>query len=377
MTRPLRVLVVNWQDKENPQAGGAETHLHEIFGRLSDRGHEVTLLVSGWRGCAQRVKSDGMDVHRTGSRYTFSVAAPRYFRRHLADTPFDVVVEDLNKVPLFTPYWVDAPVALIVHHLFGATAFEEASWPVALATWLLELTVPRVFRSAPVVAVSNSTREDLIERGLDAGRIEVIPNGIVVDHYVPGVPDERFPDPTILFLGRVKKYKRVDLILHALKRITDGGTHARLLIGGRGDHAADLQKLAGDLGLSAQVEFTGFLSEEKKLELFRRTWVHTITSSKEGWGIANMEAAASATPTVASDSPGLRESVIHGETGFLVPHGDVEALAREIQRLLTDDGLRLSMGLSARTFAERFSWDESASAIEAFLGRVVAQQAGQ
>jgi glycosyltransferase involved in cell wall biosynthesis len=318
-----------------------------------------------------------MDVHRTGSRYTFSVAAPRYFRRHLADTPFDVVVEDLNKVPLFTPYWVDAPVALIVHHLFGATAFEEASWPVALATWLLELTVPRVFRSAPVVAVSNSTREDLIERGLDAGRIEVIPNGIVVDHYVPGVPDERFPDPTILFLGRVKKYKRVDLILHALKRITDGGTHARLLIGGRGDHAADLQKLAGDLGLSAQVEFTGFLSEEKKLELFRRTWVHTITSSKEGWGIANMEAAASATPTVASDSPGLRESVIHGETGFLVPHGDVEALAREIQRLLTDDGLRLSMGLSARTFAERFSWDESASAIEAFLGRVVAQQAGQ
>ncbi len=203
MKKPLRVRVVNWQDKENPQSGGAETHLHEIFGRLAARGHEVTLLVSGWKGCDARVSLDGMDVHRTGGRYSFSLAARRYYRRHLADADFDVVVEDLNKVPLFTKYWVDAPVALLVHHLFGATAFQEASFPVALATWILERPVPRVFHESPVVAVSDSTRDDLVGRGMDRDLIDVIPNGIELADYVPGTPEDRFEEPTILFLGRV------------------------------------------------------------------------------------------------------------------------------------------------------------------------------
>lgn len=374
MTHPLRVLVVNWQDKENPQAGGAETHLHEIFGRLVDRGHEVTLLVSGWKGCEPRVSLDGMDVHRTGGRYTFSLAAPRYFKRKLVDVPFDVVVEDLNKVPLFAPYWVKAPVALLVHHLFGTTAFQEASPPVALMTWLLELPIPRVFGAGPVMAVSESTREDLARRGMDPTGIDVIHNGIQLEDYLPATPEERFDEPTILFLGRVKKYKRVDLIIRALKVLVAQGSRARLLIGGKGDYVDHLRALVGRLELTDRVEFTGFLPEEKKLELFRRSWVHALTSPKEGWGIANMEAAASGTPTVASDSPGLRESVIAGETGFLVPHGDVKALAHEIDRLLSNPSLRDSMGARARAFAEGFSWDASTDAVEAFLSRVVGQQ---
>ena len=101
----MRVLVVNWLDRENPLSGGAETHLHEVFGRLTRRGHQVTALVSGWPGCAPCAVLDGIDVHRAGRRYTFSFAAPRYYRRHLASRGFDVVVEDLNKVPLFTPTW--------------------------------------------------------------------------------------------------------------------------------------------------------------------------------------------------------------------------------------------------------------------------------
>ena len=162
----MRILVVNWLDRQNPQAGGAEAHLHETFGRLARRGHEITLLASGWKGCDPRAELDGIGVHRTGARYTFSLAAPRYFRRALGDTPFDVVVEDLNKVPLFTRYWTSAPVVALVHHLFGTTAFQEASFPLAAATWLLERPIPFVFRTAPMIAVSASTREDLGRRGL-------------------------------------------------------------------------------------------------------------------------------------------------------------------------------------------------------------------
>jgi len=97
-----------------------------------------------------------------------------------------------------------------------------------------------------------------------------------------------------------------------------------------------------------------------------------LTSPKEGWGISNLEAAACGTPSVVSDSPGLRDSVVDGETGLLVPHGDVPALTEALRRVLRDHGLRDRMSARARAFAERFSWDATADAVEAALNRVVA-----
>lgn len=368
---PLRVLVVNWQDRENPQGGGAETHLHETFGRLAARGHRVALLASGWPGAPRRAELDGIEVHRTGGRYTFSLAAPAYYGRSLAGTSWDVVVEDLNKVPLFTPFWTTAPVALLVHHLFGTTAFREASLPVAAATWLLERPVPRVFHRTPTVAVSASTRDDLVARGMDRSRIEVIPNGMDLATLTPLGPSDRYPEPTLLYLGRLKRYKGVDLVLRALAHLRRGGLPARLLVGGKGEHEGALRALAAELGIAEAVRFLGFVSEEEKRDLFRRSWVHVLASPKEGWGISNLEAAACGTPTVASDAPGLRDSVVDGTTGFLVPHGDVPRLAGAVARILGDPALRERLGRQARSFAEGFSWEASADAMEDFLDRVV------
>jgi glycosyltransferase involved in cell wall biosynthesis len=100
--------------------------------------------------------------------------------------------------------------------------------------------------------------------------------------------------------------------------------------------------------------------------------VHVLTSPKEGWGISVMEAAACATPTVASDSPGLRDSVQHGKTGLLVPHGDLAALAGAIRALLENAALRNDMAFAARRFAEGFTWEAAARTTEAFLKRRVA-----
>lgn len=369
--RPLDILVVNWLDRENPQAGGAEEHLHETFGRLAQRGHRVTALVSGWPGCEPRADLDGIEVHRAGRRYTFSIAGPAYFRAHWADRRFDVVVEDLNKVPLFTRWWSDAPVVGLAHHLFGATAFQAAAPPIAAATWLLERPIPRVFHDIPMIAVSESTREDLIARGLPPGDIVVIPNGIDVDHYTPGPDSARTETPTLLFLGRLKKYKRVDLVLHAVARLREEGVDVSLVVGGAGDQDEVLRALSAELGIDDRVRFAGFVSDDEKLELLRSSWLHVLTSPKEGWGISNLEAGACGTPTVASDAPGLRESVVHGKTGLLVPHGDVDAIADAIASLIQDPVRLRRMGEEARAFAEGFSWNATASAVEARLVEVV------
>ena len=87
----------------------------------------------------------------------------------------------------------------------------------------------------------------------------------------------------------------------------------------------------------------------------RRTWVHCLTSPKEGWGIVNLEAAACGTATVASDAPGLHDSVRHEETGILVPHGDVPELAGALRRVVSDPGLVDRLGQGAYAFAQGFS----------------------
>jgi glycosyltransferase involved in cell wall biosynthesis len=367
----MRILVINWQDRLNPQAGGAETHLHEVFGRLVGRGHHVGLLVSRWQGGDARGEVDGMDVHRTGGRFTFNMAAPAYYRRRLVDRDFDVVVEDLNKVPLLTPLWARHRVALLVHHLFGATAFQEAAAPLAAATWLLERPLGRVYRRVPTMAVSRSTAQDLGERGLREEAITIIPNGVDLGRFQPAPSVDRFETPTILYLGRLKRYKRVDLPIRALAALRRDGVAARFIIAGTGDHVGSLRSLCDELGLDRDaVEFRGYVTEDEKVELFRRAWLHVLTSPKEGWGITNVEAAACATPTVASDSPGLRDSVLDGETGYLVPHGDVTALAERMKRVLSDPALRDELGGNARRFASRFTWDRAAEDTESFLRQV-------
>ncbi|HEY0674013.1 MAG TPA: glycosyltransferase family 4 protein, partial [Longimicrobiales bacterium] len=287
----MRILVANWQDRLNPRSGGAEIHLHEVFGRLAARGHAVTLLVSGWGGAAQRETIDGMAVHRTGARYTYNLHAPRYYRQHLRNLGFDVFVEDLNKVPLFAPYWVREPITLLVHHLFGTIAFQEASLPLATATWLLEKPIPAVYRRLPTMAVSRSTADDLVRRGFQNSSIEVIPNGVDLDFYRPDASVQRFAEPTLLYLGRLQKYKRVDLIIDAFLRVRSAFPSARLIIAGKGETRPALEAQIRRMGIENAVTMPGFVTDEQKRELFRRSWIHLLTSPKEGWGITNIEAA--------------------------------------------------------------------------------------
>jgi glycosyltransferase involved in cell wall biosynthesis len=366
----VKLLVINWQDLANPQSGGAEVHLHEIFGRLAGRGHHVTLLCSGFPGARAVDEADGMRIHRTGGRHSFTLAAAPYYRRHLARERFDVVIEDLNKVPLFTPWWVRSPLVLLVHHLFGSTAFREASAPFAAATWLLERPIPLVYRGLPAQAVSESSRDDLVERGLRREDVRVIHNGVDVEFFRPDASVPRAAEPTFLSVGRLKKYKRIDHAIEAVAALKSRGRPVRLLVAGKGDDEPRLRAAVEALGVAELVRFEGFVTEARKRDLMRAAWATVQPSPKEGWGITNVEAAACGTPTVASDSPGLRESVVHGKTGFLYPHGDIAALADALERLAGDSAEVARLGEGAHRFARGFTWERAADLTEAHLAEV-------
>jgi glycosyltransferase involved in cell wall biosynthesis len=367
----LRLLVINWQDIKNPQAGGAEVHLHEIFGRLVRRGHQVTLLCSGWSSAPDRDLVDGMEVHRVGGRHTFTLLAAPHYRRHLLGAGFDLVVEDINKIPLYSPLWVRPPVVALVPHLFGSTAFQEASLPFATAVWLAERPLPHFYENAPFLAISESTADDLAARGLPRSSVRVIHPGIDHSRYRPDPAVHPSESPTFAYVGRLKRYKGLEAVIDAVARVAEGGVDARLLVAGQGDHETVLREYAL-MRAPGRVKFLGFVREEEKLGLLRKAWATVYPSPKEGWGITNLEAAACGTPALASDSPGLRESVAHDESGLLVAHDDVEEWALALQRIAEDGDLRSRLRAGAISFAGRFSWDRTADETEAHLLDVLA-----
>jgi glycosyltransferase involved in cell wall biosynthesis len=286
----------------------------------------------------------------------------------IAPTAPDVLVEDINKLPLFTTRWGAPRVLALVPHLFGGTVFQEAPVPIAAAVWLAERPLAYAYRGVPFEAISDSTADDLVHRGIPRSAIRVIYPGVYADRFTP-TPQIRAADPSFVYLGRLKRYKGVDIVIRAFARVKD--PRARLEIAGTGDYRPALERLVESLDLRSRVAFLGFVTEEQKLSLLRRAWALAFASPKEGWGMTNLEAAACGTPVIASNSPGLRESVVDGSTGMLVPHGDVAAMAAAMERVASSPELVRSMGERGRTFAEGFTWDRAAAQTERHLMEIV------
>src|SRR6185436_18701439 len=234
-------------DRANPQAGGAEIHLFEIFGRLASRGHKVRLVCSGWDGGSDRAVIDGISIERVGRRHSFALLGRSAVHRTIAaDTP-DILVEDINKLPLFLTLGTRLPFCAIVPHLFGITAFEEAPWPIAATVFVAERPLPWAYRRAGFHAISESTRDDLVARGVSPTRIRVIHPGVDSRHFRPGPPGRRSAVPSFLYVGRLKRYKGIGFAIRALAVARRQRPDLRLEIAGTGDHRGELERLAAGL----------------------------------------------------------------------------------------------------------------------------------
>lgn len=362
VTEPrLRFAVVSYRDIEHPEFGGAEVIIYEIFRRYAAQGHSVDFITGHWNGAPREAEIEGMRIHRGGNQYDFNFRAPAMLRRLLRRQAIDLVVEDINKIPFFSPLFQKrAPVLGVVPHLFGTTVFQQAPFPLALYVYFWEQFIPLVYRRCRFSVLSDTTRNDLVARGLPRDRMRLIRGGLDHDYHRPPERKGQIPGPVILYLGRVKKYKRIDLVIEAMPAILARVPTAEYWIVGEGDYLPDLRAMAERRGLRDHVRFLGFQSGAEKYETLRRTRALVYTSPKEGWGLSVIEANALGIPCVASNSPGLRESVRHEETGLLVEHGDVPGLVEALCRLLSDDDLWWRMGKQGIAWAAEFNWDRAA-----------------
>lgn len=356
----MNILVLNWQDRLNPYAGGAETHLHEIFSRVAAAGHSVTLYCSHFEGAAKEEILDGMKIIREGQRNTFNFHVPIRYWRDFRHQQFDIIIDDINKIPFYTPLYVREPTLAIAHHLFGKSIFTEAGLIAGTYVFGSETLLPHIYRKTRFAAVSESTKSELIEKGIPNENVVVIPNCINQEQFPFAVVRNPETPPIITYFGRLKRYKSVHHLLEAFALVSKEFPTARLRIMGKGDAEPELHSLAKRLGLlsemSPAIEFLGFVAEQDKARLLGESYCVVNPSMKEGWGIINIEANACGVPVIAANVPGLRDAVQHNVSGLLYEYGNVEELASVLRQILQNNELHRRLQIGALTFARQFDW---------------------
>lgn len=368
--RPLHIAILDYRDIHHPEAGGAEVYMYEIFRRIAAHGHRVTWISAHDAGAAEESEGN-LRMLRAGNKLTANFTSARAALRLARNEPVDLFIENLCKIPFFLPAYTDAPVLPIVLHLFGETVFREANPLLASYVWLYERFIPRVYRDRPFVALSESTAEDLRRRGVRARWIDVVPPGLDLARYAAAGDGAR--EPLVAYVGRLKRYKQIDLVLRAFAEVHRRRPQTRMVVLGKGDDRPRLEGVAAKLGIAAAVDFRGFVDEEEKIDWLRRARVVVYPSPKEGWGISTTEAAACGTPVVASDSEGLRDAVRTGVTGYLVPHADVGAWAARIGEILDDDAAYERLHRGALEWAREFDWETRATQMRQIVERAVAE----
>ena len=363
-------MLLDYRDITHPEAGGAEVYLNEIFQRIAACGHRVTLLSGRYRGACREERIGHIRVLRTGNKVTQNVVAARAALQLARSEPVDLFVENICKIPFLLPAFTRTPVLPVVLHLFGRTVFYEANAALASYVWLYERLIPPFYRGLRFVAISDSTARDLVGRGVRNSQIDIVSPGLDLTRYRVDDGVAKSAQPLLLYVGMLKRYKGIDILIRAFARVRAAVPGARLAFAGKGNDRPRLEALVRTLGLADCVSFEGWVSEEEKIDWLRRANALVYPSVKEGWGIPTMEAAACATPTLASDVAGLRDAVRDGVTGFLIPHEDVDAWARRMIEILTDATRRAQMGAAAQAWASGFAWDVQAEKMRATVEQV-------
>lgn len=363
--RKLNILTINWQDWKSPQRGGAEFYLKDVLTRLRSRGHRITLLCSSYPGAKHRGLLDGIKVIRTGSRNTFNFYLyGRRIRNFLRSHNFDVVLDDLNKIPFFTPLWAGSiPVVGVVMHVFRKQIFAETGFLPGSYVYWTERLIPRVYGNGLFGCLGESGKKELVEMGMDTERIFPLLVG-VNSIFKPG-PWKR--EKLIVSATRLMRYKCTDHIIYAMAMLKQRGIEVKCEIAGTGPDADRLKILINRLGLRNNIKLLGWIPLQDVARLYGRASVAVQPSAKEGWGFLATDAGACATPVVAARVPGLTDSVLEGKTGFLYEHGNVEEMTDYLVKLLTNKQLRRRMGENNRKWAETLTWDKVTDRLENLL----------
>ena len=372
----LRVLFLATRDWYHPGTTGGDNTLWENARYLASKGHYVTFVAAGYPGAAREETVERIKVVRLGGIHSLWLRTFLYYmsrgRGH-----FDVVVTEGfggSRIPRLAPLYVREPVITEWHQiyrdLFAAQYPKLLNGPLNL----LERVTAWVHRDTLVRAGTEEWQRDFPKLGFKPENIFLVPVSIR-DDWVGSTNGERPSDPTILWLGKLRRYKCPHHAILAMAAVVREVRPARLVIAGRRDdlkYEMELRDLVAQLGLGASVEFRFDVPEQAKRRLIGDSRILVVTSAVEGFGIVVLEANALGVPVVAST--GVPEGAVRdGFNGLRYPFGDINSLAERIVHLLQDETLYMQLSLNAANYAQRFRWSRVGAEFEQVVSQLAAQ----
>lgn len=354
----MRILIYSWRDPKHPLSGGAEQVVHEHCKGWIKSGHKVTLFSSRFKESKESEFIDGVKVFRKGYQYLgVQLAGYLYYQKNKQN--FDMVIDQFHGLPFFTPLYVRKPKIALIQETARKVWFLNPlpfplNWIIGILGYVGEPFIFLMYRWTQFATGSESAKDDVSRLLIPKKNITVWPHGVKLEK-IRKTRKEKIS--TIIYLGILSKDKGIEDALICFSKLNKQGNYNFWVIGKpeTEEYGKKIFLLSKMLDLN-NLTFWGFLSQKKKYELLSRAHILVNPSTREGWGLVNIEANSAGTPVVAYNNAGLVDSIKNGTSGILTKKNNPEELAENIKSLLQDKKRYSKLQKGAIDWSKRFKW---------------------
>lgn len=359
----MQILWLSWRDIKNPEAGGAEKVAIETASRFAKQGIQVTIFTSSYPQSKATENIRGVKIIRRGNQITCRLHAYFYY---LKSKKIDVIIDEINTIPFFSVLYAKSKTIALIHQLAKEYWFKETFFPVSIIGYLLEPLWLKLYSKRPTIALSDSTKNDLLKLGFS--QIKTYSPGLDIEpKFIPG--EKR---TIVVFVGRLTKAKNPRDAIIAFEKIHQKLPSAKLIIIGKGNpkYVLKLKDLVKTIKLEASIKFTGYINNQKKIHFLRLAKVVLIPSVREGWNLVATEANATGCVPVGYNVPGLRDSILDRKTGILIKEKSPEKLAEAAIAILSNNNLYQSLAHGGLAWAKKFNWNKTFSSFQRIIKEI-------
>lgn len=367
----------------NYKYGGGERVAYNIAVNIAKRGHNVYVFTTSESSKDEIVNlSNNIKVYKYATLFKF-------YRRNIAlsllikpDVDVDIVHVHIagEIIPIAALRFARKKGLPLIATYHGDAIADRLLYK--LGEKLHNLIIKEVLNFSSVIISPSKhviTQSTLLYKYRD--KIIVLPNGInLKDFEIPYSKEEcrkrlgiHNAENIILFVGVLRAFKGVDILIRAMQLIVKEIQNTQLMIVGEGEMRVELEKLTKKLGLERNIVFTGFINETLKPIYYKAADIFCLPSvtTQEIFGIVNLEAMACGVPIVASRIGGIPDVVKNGKNGLLVPPKDHNALANAIIYLLKNEDIRQKMGREGKKIVKGYTWEKITEAMETVYELVI------
>ncbi len=364
----MNILILNWRDPKNPKSGGAEYVTNEHAKSWIKKGNNIIWFCSRFKGSKKTEIVDGIKFIRKGNSFSVYLIAPFFYL--LNRKKIDFIIDEIHGLPFFTPLYSKKPRVAFIHEIAGKIWDSMYSFPINLLGKLLERLYFKIYKNDFFWTDAESTIDELVKHGIKEKKCTAIPCPVRNKTLENLSTKEKVP--TFIFVSRVVKMKGIEEVIKAFFYIIKEVKNAQLWIVGDGDknYIKYLKITMNRYSIPAKVKFWGQVSEEKKLELMRKSHLLLHASVKEGWGLVVIEAASQSTPSIVYDVSGLRDSVINGKTGIVLKNNTPREMANEAIKLLKSKTRYLNFQKESLSWSKSLKWENVTNQSFTLLSRI-------